>query len=114
VIINTLKAQKETGVNFSVKINETKEMLSRNKVSGFKHSKYTMKTKPITLILTLLFCLSASVFAEEEKAKSGQAIMFRAQLAFTTAREIKRQSEIRLKNLKDIQLKIEKTQSDLS
>jgi hypothetical protein len=26
-----------------------------------------MKTKPITLILTLLFCLSGSVFAEEEK-----------------------------------------------
>ena len=73
-----------------------------------------MKTKPITLILTLLFCLSVSVFAEEEKAKSGQYIMFRAQLALTTAQEIKRQSEITLKNLIDIQLKIEKTQSDLS
>jgi serine protease Do len=32
IAINTLKAKKETGVNFSVKINEAKEMLARNKV----------------------------------------------------------------------------------
>jgi len=35
IAINTLKAKKETGVNFSVKINEAKEMLARNKVPGF-------------------------------------------------------------------------------
>ena len=35
IAINTLKAKKETGVNFSVKINEAKQMLARNKVPRF-------------------------------------------------------------------------------
>ena len=30
-----------------------------------------MKTKPITLILTLLFCLNGTVFAEDKKEKDG-------------------------------------------
>lgn len=35
IAINTLKAKKETGVNFSGKISETREMLARNKSPGF-------------------------------------------------------------------------------